>query len=205
MQLPLGSLDAPRVTPLPPPRLRHSPHRQPPSGAPIARYEIQRLVLDENHPDWDAGRDQTTAGSSSFSNNNNNNNSTNNSLNDNNNSTNERKSGDTTTDHTATSTTTSPADASSFATTVEAASTAAGSGPGSLAAPEVPLKSSGTGDEESGPLEAGPPPVDEDRKQVGVWIGQRTDSMTPYYTTRGLPMYCRYVVSVVGLACLFVS
>lgn len=63
------------------------------------------------------------------------------------------------------------------------------------------MKPSGTtGDEEGGgSLEAITPPVDEDRKQVGVWIGQRTDSMTPYFTTRGLPMYCRYTVSVEGL------
>lgn len=31
----------------------------------------------------------------------------------------------------------------------------------------------------------------DDRKQIGVWIGQRTKKMIPYFTVVGLPTYCR--------------
>lgn len=171
-------------------------------GEPITRYEIQRLVLDQHHPDWDKGRDSiatgsgeslttttTTTGGSGGSNSDDENAST----------------ADPTTATTVTATTATGSDSSSsFKTPREGgdpdkadADQAAGSGTsgeksGSAAAsqeggapfPSVLGGKSGSG---SGSGQG----MGEDRKQVGVWIGQRTDKMAPYHTAAGLPTYCR--------------
>lgn len=171
-------------------------------GDPITRYEIQRLVLDQHHPDWDKGRESittgetlttttitTTSGSGDS-----------NISDDENASTVNPTTATTTTAATATRSDSCSASkearqdggglAGANAPDEAAGSALSGEEPGSVAAAQeardaVPAVLGGPSGSGSGNG------MGDDRKQVGVWVGQRTDKMAPYHTAGGLPTYCR--------------
>lgn len=152
----------------------------PTKGAPINRYEIQRLVLDQNHPDWDKGRESITTGgggsatttTATTGNENSNENSNSNSNGD---------GGETDSTTTVTVYNSSSSEKTSRGSTNAAKDTDTADADG-VNLPSVLGGGAGLG---SGS-------VGEERKQVGVWVGQRTDKMLPYHTAAGLPTYCRY-------------
>lgn len=166
-------------------------------GEPITRYEIQRLVLDRHHPDWDKGRESITTGSGESP--------TTTTTTGSNSGEDNASTANPTTVSITTATTVTGSESSPSPQTLrkgggqgeaDASDKAAGSGipgeePGFAAAqeagaalPSVLVGSSGAG---SGSGHG----MGEDRKQIGVWIGQRTDKMAPYHTAAGLPTYCR--------------
>lgn len=168
-------------------------------GEPITRYEIQRLVLDQHHPDWDKGRESLTTGETLTTTT-----TTTTTGSGESNTDDENASTANPTTPTTTTTATGTESFSAFKTpgegggqgTADTPDKAAGSGtpveaePGSAVAaqetgvglPSVIGGNSGAGSGHS---------MGDDRKQVGVWIGQRTDKLTPYHTAGGLPTYCR--------------
>lgn len=128
-------------------------------------------MLDQNHPDWDKGREEPYSFTSST-------NST---------------SGISTNDSECSTADDSTSATNTKATTLSTETVAAG---GDFQTPGVSLPSiSGAGARVDGGGGSagsnGPGYIEDDRKQVGVLIGQRTDKLVPYHTTGGLPMYCR--------------
>ncbi|CAM9573263.1 unnamed protein product [Pylaiella littoralis] len=158
------------------------------NGAPITRYEIQRLVLDQNHPDWDKGRESiTTGGDESLT-------------------TTTRDDSSTSCSGSSSGSGSSSSSGSSKSDAGEtvSATTITGSNGCSSSSKEKKKKKTPNADAdevsfpsvlggESGP---GSGSTGGDRKQVGVWIGQRTDKMLPYSTAAGLPTYCRALFRV---------
>ncbi|CAM9236775.1 unnamed protein product [Scytosiphon promiscuus] len=156
------------------------------NGEPITRYEIQRLVLDQNHPDWDKGRETISTESREDI-------------------TTNTTTGSTGDDGSASGSSSNHEEKSSTNATV----TTTTSETESASLPQKISETAG-GDRALGTRSAtdlGPPgkqgsPEDPgvklppDMKQVGVWIGQRTERMTPYHTAGGLPTYCRALFRV---------
>ncbi|CAM9448001.1 unnamed protein product [Ectocarpus sp. 12 AP-2014] len=163
------------------------------NGEPITRYEIQRLVLDRHHPDWDKGRVLGKTGSSELLTTT----TTTTTTSDCSGSGSGNSNGDDESANTVTATasthsicsasktqteaTQAPAEAPAcFGSRVESGST----GESRVKLPSVSGGGSGTGT------------MDEDKKQIGVWIGRRTDKLSPHHTAGGLPTYCRALFRV---------
>eukprot|EP00752_Nemacystus_decipiens_P005219 g4738.t1 len=173
------------------------------NGEPITRYEIQRLVLDQHHPDWDKGRESVITGETLTTTTT----STTGSC---------ETNSDTSTDNPTTATTTTPTTTTGTGSLSATKTPGEGGGQGEPHASNKAVGGSGThAPEDPGSAavaqeaEVGLPSVLEgqsgsgsghgmgdDRKQVGVWVGQRTDKMTPYHTAGALPTYCRALFRV---------
>ncbi|CAM9168361.1 unnamed protein product [Ectocarpus fasciculatus] len=164
------------------------------NGEPITRYEIQRLVLDQHHPDWDKGRvlaktesselltttttTTTTTSDSSGS--------------GGGNSNGDEDSTNTVTATTSTDSICSASKAQTEATQIPADAPACVGSHVELGSTEesgVKLPSVSGGGSKTGTM-------GEDKKQIGVWIGRRTEKLSPYHTAGGLPTYCRALFRV---------
>ncbi|CAM9302038.1 unnamed protein product, partial [Discosporangium mesarthrocarpum] len=174
------------------------------NGAPIIRYEIQRLILYNSHPDWDTAPDpHTSIGSSATAT----------TPTEPETSTGKGSGEDAKASHTDRATPPEDDDMSSLGM-------ASANGQGNMPSSSGPppdlghvgsggggggggTGGGGEGQSRNGGGEVGSNAgarreggLKDQAKQVGVWFGMRTDRMTPYCTVGGLPNYCRAKVRV---------